>query len=147
MLHEFWATTTTSVYHVFDDAGQGTTQKIALKGSSDISVGHILKDGTMIAICKALIAYSPEAEGMLSPTATFERRIEYVSPAYYGGHSSAIVALFLNEAAARECLAAEDLQPCDPRWITETREVIAAIGEGHPAFEVCHHPDFALLSD
>ncbi|HEY4526074.1 MAG TPA: hypothetical protein VJL32_03190, partial [Candidatus Paceibacterota bacterium] len=118
--------------------------KIVLRGPSKVPVGKWLVGSTMIAVCKSLIAYTPGKFSLASPLAGVERRIEHVNRAFWGGGTSKIVALFLTEGEARECFAQADLQPCDPRWTTSTRQVLAEIGEGHSAFEICHDPRYAL---
>lgn len=128
MIREFYAVTATSIYHaVSDDHGRAVATKIAVKGHSRIPVGAILERGTMIAIRENLVAYDP---GMTS------RPIELVNTKDWGGHSSAIVALFLDVRSAARCFQYPDPQPYDKRWLRETKVVIAAIGENNPAFYV-----------
>lgn len=143
-LHWFYAVTMTSVYFVRDHGNEGfnpVAKKIALRGESEFQVGAILGGGTMIAITKQLQAYVPEGGGLTS----FERKIECVNTQYWGECSSYIVALFTTKKNAMACFAHTDLQPCDPRWIEETRRVIKKIGDNHPSFEVCRWEDLALL--
>ena len=147
MLNGFFVVTTTSVYQVRDKDKHGypSAEKIALKGESSFSVGHKLEGGTMIAICKNLVTYFPEKYSWISPMTGYERRIENVNTGYWGDHTSSIVALFITREAALNCFANDDLQPCDSRWLEETKRVIDEIGDKHPAFEVCHWNNMALL--
>lgn len=147
MIYEFFAVTLTSVYHVKDKGGSiyPVAVKIALKGSSEFPVGHELNGGTMIAICKGLIAYIPEGGGVTSQYMVKERRIEAVNTFYWGDGTSPIVALFGDEVSAQACFGNDDLKPCDPRWIESTKTILAEIGDNHPAFEVCHWQEMALL--
>ena len=145
MLHQFYAVTMTSVYFVKDKSRNDPgpfAKKIALKCESSIPIGEKIPDGTMIAITKQLQAYVPEGGGMTS----FQRKIEMVNTRWWGGHSSYIIALFTTKKKAMNCFAQEELEPCDPRWIEETKKVIKKIGEDHPAFEVCKWHDLALIA-
>lgn len=98
MLHVFYAVTLTSLYEVKDRRNSTdpspVAKKIALKGESNIPIGSELENGTMIAITCQIQAYIPEGGGMTS----IQRRIEDVNTRYWGGHSSAIVALFTNKS-------------------------------------------------
>lgn len=60
-----------------------------------------------------------------------------------------VVALFLNEDEARECLKIQDSCPLDPRWHKQTLEALRAIGHDHPTFRVCwdDFPDEYLKSE
>lgn len=147
MIHEFFAVTTTSIYRVKDcsNGRRSEAVKIALRGKSKFPVGHKLQGGTMIAICKSLIAYVPEGGGLMSQCMVEERQIEKVTVCFWGDQSSPIVALFKNEASARACFEKQDLQPCDPRWLEKTREVLAEIGEEHPAFYISRWDNLALI--
>jgi len=149
MFNEFFAVTTTSVYRVFYDKGKhvASATKIASNGKSEVPVGHDLKGGYMIAICDQLIAYCPEGSGRTSPTSTFERKIEMVNTTFWGGRTSKIIALFETEAEACSCLSGnKNLEPCDPRWRAETKEVLTKIGDNHPGFEICHWGSMDLMA-
>jgi len=138
MLHKFYAVTYTSVYLVKDkdEDGRPAAVKIALRGESNLPIGHRLRGGSMIAICYRLIAYSPEGN----------REIEKINTFYWGDSTSRIVALFKTEEEARICFASNNLKSCDPRWINETREVLREIGEDHPVFYVAKTPRYALIA-
>ncbi|MCL4403749.1 hypothetical protein M1432_00105 [Patescibacteria group bacterium] len=136
MIREFYAVTATSIYHaVSDDHGRAIATKIAVKGHSRIPVGNRLERGTMIAIRENLVAYDPGITG---------RPIELVNTKDWGGHSSAIVALFLEVRNAARCFQYPDPRPYDERWLEETKKVVAAIGENHPAFYVDEERRHAL---
>lgn len=139
-IHEFFAVTETSIYHVSDGTGMAVAQKIALHDASAIGAGQILGGGTMVAICKCLIAYIPEGGGITS----YERRIEMVNTRWWGGNSSPIIGLFKNKEDAYECFAEKSQKSCDPRWQAQTLEVLREIGEDHPHFSICHYPALAL---
>ena len=143
-LRSFYAVTETSVYFVKDRRSASDPSpvaiKIALKGESRIAIGTELQNGTMIAITTQLQAYIPEGGGITS----FERKIEKVNSQWWGGHSSAIIALFTSKKKAMDCFNAPDLIRCDPRWIEDTKTVTEKIGEDHRAFEVCRHPGLCL---
>lgn len=130
MIHEFFAVTETSVYHVKDDDGSGkpsaTKVALALKGKSKLSVGYILR-GAKIIIYNFLDIESPE-DG-------------------HGGHTSPIVALLKDKEEALRCLESENLKSCGSRWMKQTREVLDEIGDNHPAFEINRTPGFSLIPD
>ncbi len=150
MIHQFYVVTMTSVYHVRDGINKKgnccgpEAEKIALKGESKVPVGHRLKGGRMVAICDRLIMYIPEGGGMTS----FQRKIEMVNTNYWGGCTSSIVSLFLvtrgERKRARECFRHDDIEPCDPRWLKDTQEVLDKIGDSHPVFEICRHHGLCL---
>lgn len=151
MLQEFWAvtvgSTSTSIYHVIarrgsEDPGPVAT-KIALAGESRVPVADELKGSMMLAITTQLQAYIPEGGGYTS----FERNIESVNTRWWGDNSAPIVALFLTEAEAQDCFQQEDLQPCDSRWLAQTKEVIEKIGDDHPTITVCHYKGMSLLEN
>lgn len=145
MIHRFYAVTMTSIYRVSDRRSKGDPSpvaiKIAIRGPSAVPVGRELENGSMVAITKQLQVYIPEGGGMTS----FERKIERVNTKWWGGQSSYIVALFTTKAKAMDCFAHPDHEPCDPRWIDETKKVVNRIGEEHPSFEVCRWEPLALL--
>jgi len=142
MIHEFFAVTMTSVYHVKESRGTSpSVVKVALKGKSSFPVGRRLRGGYMVAICKWLMVYVPEGGGIFS----FERKVESVNTRWWGEQTSNIVGLFKDLEMAKRCFGSRKLKPCDPRWLASTRQVIDAIGKKHPAFEVCDYPDLRLL--
>ena len=99
----------------------------------------------MIAVANHLRVFIPEGHGQLSPLTSVERRLEMVNTQYWGGGTSAITALFLTEDKARQCFDQSGLEPCDPRWIEDTKQVLEAIGEEHPTISICHHDNLALM--
>lgn len=147
MISEFYAVTMTSLYHVKEkgEDDKPEVRKILKKDKSRVRIGQKLTGGTMVGICKWLMVYIPEGHGWLSPQTSYERKIEKVNTQWWRGHTSSIVALFMDKTKAEECLASNDLKPCDPRWIEETKIVLDAIGDNHPVFEICHWPGLALI--
>ena len=137
-LRMFFAVTKTSLYEV-EVLAQifPTLKKIALRGRSSVPVGDIINNGSMLSIGKHLILYSPNSS---------ERRIEFINNYYWGGHTSSVVALFLDKEKALECFKSEYQDICDSHWLEETKEVLKAIGENHPAFEICHLPVMELVA-
>jgi hypothetical protein len=59
--------------------------------------------------------------------------------------TQAIVALFLDRETALKCLAAGKLATLDPRWQSNTRQVVQAI-EAHPCFYVPLNSRFRRLA-
>jgi|GEM_PF-1376412 len=144
---KFFAVTTTSLYGVIarGEDGYPFVRKIDLHGESQIAVGQTMT-GDLLAVCKYLQFFIPEKHGLMAPMSGIERRVERVSTCFHQGKTSAIVALFLYENKARECFNSRDLKPCDPRWLEDTKEVLAAIGEDHPTITICHWRDMALVA-
>jgi|GEM_PF-1036239 len=148
-LERFFAVTLTSVYEVVAKGERGLpyAKKIKLGGESAIAVGGIITD-QMVAVAKWLQFYIPEGHGWGCPPMTsFERRLEQVNMQWWGGRTTAIIALFLTRKNAEKCFSSPDPQLCDPRWLQETKKVIEAIGEDHPTFTVCHSPGLALFDE
>lgn len=147
MLNEFYAVTSTSVYHVRagGENGYPSAVKIALKDKSAVGLGEKLKNGTMLAICHQLQMYFPEKYGMAHPLTGYERKIEHINTGYWGGHSSDIIALFKKKREAMVCFNSAEQKPRDPRWIEETEQVLQEIGDEHPSFYISHDPYLALL--
>jgi hypothetical protein len=141
MLKEFFAVTTTSIYHVRDRGKDGASAvKVALRGGSKIPVKTDIAEGGIIAICHNLQAFVPERHGRSQ-----WRRVGKGRGGKWDFQTSGIVALFLDEAAATACLEAGNPQLCDARWLESTKAVLAAIGEKHPSFHISHDPDLDLL--
>jgi hypothetical protein len=147
MLEKFFTVTTTSLYEVIAKGENGYPYvcKIDLHGESQISVGQTMT-GDLLAVCKWLQLFIPEKYGLTAPMSGIERRVERVSTCFYQGKTSPVIALFLTEDKARECFASPDLQPCDPRWLDDTKEVLEAIGEDHPTITICHWPEMTLIA-
>ena len=145
-IRQFYAVTMTSVYHVQAISRfVASAVKIALHGSSEIPVRVDLCRGGMIAICGHLQAYVPLSGDVTDKTCSYERRLESVTPLYWRTSTSEIVGLFRSLEEALACFQASMLQPCDPRWLDITRQVLVDIGDEHPSFYVSHHPKLGLL--
>lgn len=138
MLSEFFAVTETSIYQVRvkGENGYPSAVKIALRGKSRCGVGQSLGSGTMIAVGRQIISYIPEKHPAVSQLTGIERNPNLINTGYWRGYTSSVVALFLEEKRAIECFNAPNPEPCDPRWIVETRQVLDAIGDNHPVFYV-----------
>lgn len=144
MLSEFYAVTQTSVYHVTEKGDNGihpAATKIALMGNSPLPIGSKLEGGTLIAICRYLLAFVPEGGGMTS----YQREPGQVNTRWWGYNSSDIVALFKTRDDAMRCAEHPNLQKTDSRWIDSTVEVLLKIGYDHPSFVISRTPSIALL--
>ncbi len=141
MIKEFYAVTTTSVYHV---VGQPlTVTKIALSGESMFPVGHQMIEGQMLAVGTQLIKFIPEGGGY----STFRRDIINVNTRYWRDSSSPITALFLTKKKAMACFAVSDRKTLDSRWKEDTLKVLRAIGEDHPNISIYRGGSRGLPSD
>ena len=137
----FFAVTKTSLYKVEIIAQIfPTLTKLAGREKSDVRVGEVINDGTMLAIARKLILYSPDETDNPS-----EHRIEYVNPRFWGGRTSDIVALFFEKSDAEECFKSEYRGVCDIHFFKETKKVLDAIGDDHPVFKICHIPGGELI--
>lgn len=138
-LNEFWVVTGTSLYRVTNEQTMAVATKTKVHtGKSAIEAKSQLPGGSMIAIgSEGLLAYTPEGSGIVSPVSTTQRDPEMVNTRHHGGSTSPIVALFLDEKSADECIQSTELKTSDPRWKEQTRTVLEAIGENHPTFFVC----------
>lgn len=150
VLHKFFAVTTRSLWLVTDELESGTrfpiVEKIATSPEDSVDakpVGMRLKDGSKVGICASqIMLYDPqwrERNGVIGPLPP-----EDVNTFYWGGHTSPVVALFLEEEAARVCLAVSDRAKSDSRWQTETEAVLEAIGNAHPCFIISRFPGFGI---
>ena len=145
LINEFFAVTQTSIYQARATGDyRASVVKVALKGESSLPVGYDLTEGGMIAIRQWLQGFIPEKYGFGHPMTGLERHIEQVNTRYWRGKSSSIVALFRTEAEARICFECDDLQPCDPRWVESTRQVLEDIGDEHPSFYITRTEQFGL---
>ena len=154
MLHRFYAVThspfATSVYRIQDrenGSSRPVVEKIAIDGKSEVTVGSRLGSEPMLAIAKHLRMYLPKKRkaGTVAVVETvYERRLENVPPYFHGARTSAITGLFLTKKAAMACFRTKGLRAFDPRWRRATLVVLKRIGEDHPVFEVCRHPDYDL---
>jgi len=148
-LQVFFAVTMTSIYRV---VAHGKTKyqpypyakKIGLRGESQLPLGTVIDDGMMIAVAKHLQSYIPEGHSMVSCQTSYVRNLADVNTMWWKTGTSPIVALFLKKREALDCFEQTDLVPCDPRWLDQTKAVIAAIGDDHPTFTVCRFPGLGL---
>ena len=130
---KFFAVTTTSVYSVTDkkdDKGYPIVQKIAIKKGkkSKIPIGGRLKSGRLVGIqANGIVLYDED-----HPRPGRRQKPEEVNTSFWGGGTSAIVALFLKEDEAMACLDSKNLKKCDPRWKVQTKKVLSLIKDDHP---------------
>ncbi|MFA6047576.1 MAG: hypothetical protein WCV59_00535 [Parcubacteria group bacterium] len=136
-LHQFFVVTLTSLYLVSEEKNKEhfpTVKKIALREgtTSEMAVGMMLRNGNLVAV-------TPGGIGLYSAHWTEgEKRPTYyeVNDNRHGGHTTPVVALFLDENKARKCLRARKYRHCDPRWKKQTKEVLDAIGDNHLVFVI-----------
>ncbi len=142
---KFFAVTTTSVYSVTDerdDQGYPIVQKIAIKKgkNSKIPIGGRLKNGRLVGIqADGIVLYDED-----HPRSGRLQKPKEVNTAFWGGGTSAIIALFLKEDKARVCLDSKNLKRCDPRWKVQTKEVLSLIKDDHPVFVFSHFDPITL---
>ncbi|MBM2820662.1 MAG: hypothetical protein HW405_422 [Candidatus Berkelbacteria bacterium] len=129
-IHQFFAVTRSkSLYRVTDEIDPETqiplVEKLLLLGESRVIPGGRLKNGNLVGITNCILMFFTDKHNHTAWS---------VSANYLGGHSSPIIALFLEGTKARECLESEALEPWDTRWQTESAAVLRAIGREHPVF-------------
>ena len=138
-LHEFFAATMTSIYHVTDtkdNFGVPIVKKIHCRDPrSTLKVGEKLKNGYFVAITRmGLVLYFEDPDLLEAYPSQRIQRLENVRLRYWGSKTSPVVALFLKRNDALACSEHKNLRPCDPRWREFTEEVLAAIGDRHHVF-------------
>ncbi len=143
MLKEFYAVTMTSVYRALIDGSMGSPAltKIAARDRSRVVIGGKINNGSMLSVGMYLKLFIPEGGG----TTSFKREIGLVNTKYWGGGTSAVVALFLTKEDALACNEAQEHRPCDPRWRKETVDVLRAIGKNHPYCSISTSPECQLM--
>lgn len=149
LLGQFWAVTSTSLYSIHrDERGHVHVVKTAIRAgaTSKIAAGITLTRSTFLAITQSngIFFYRDDwhAEAGVRPP---ERRQfpENTNSAYWEGGTSPIVALFLEESAARECLETNNPDINDARWKDSTKAVLQAL-ETDPTIIVSLHPSIGF---
>lgn len=138
-LEKFFAVTangsvSTSLYEAYvgTEIGSPYLLKMGSQGKTSTPVGARFENGTMLCVCNQLQLFVPEGSGALSAACSIERDSVMVSTNYHGGHTSPIVALFLNLEDAQACFDASGGHKFnDERWRDKTLEVLRAIGVDH----------------
>jgi hypothetical protein len=146
-LEKFFVVTKNSLYEVVaPESGPAPVAKRIKEHSpnKDMPIGAVITYPN-VSICKWLQFYIPERYGFMHPMTGVEREIAQVNTAYWGGRTSGIVALFLNENDAETCFESSDLELCDPRWLENTKEVVKRIGNEHPTVTVSNWSGLRLL--
>lgn len=135
VLDKFYAVSKTSTYRVTDkkdEHGWPIVEKIAIRTGvkSSVAVGERLENGSLVGITgDGMVLYNEQ-----HPNPGKIQKPEEVTNAFMGGRTSPIVALFLRQEEAIECMNSSGLEGCDPRWQNKTKEVVGAIGDNHPVF-------------
>lgn len=130
MLEQFFAVTLTSLYRVSAEKDKNIpiVEKISKRAPSKIEVGEMLRGGYEVGILDdSIILFTS------SPSRNDRDPIR-VNIAFWGGNTSPIVALFLEEKDARICLESGSQNRWDPDYIDNTKETLRAIGKNHPVF-------------
>lgn len=120
----FYITTATgSVYEVVATGDARPVVTKIVQGRSALVVGSILNGGTHLGITgMGATMYTPGLEDG-RPV-----RAEMINTRGWGGTTTKIVGLFLEQSAAEACAAAsEGLGAFDPRWRQETSATIEVI--------------------
>lgn len=115
---KFFVVTTSALYEVDTEPGVPTVTKLPSRGDDWIPAGSCLRGGTHLGITEI-------GATMYSPVSREEAGL--VNTRAWGNMTSGIVALFLEEEAAKHCLASGDLQIFDPRWRDKTLATLDAI--------------------
>lgn len=141
IIHELFAVTRTSIYQIHDTADEGfpLVQKISCDNQSEVSTGQKLETGNMIAFGKVIVVYRVN---MRLPRR--ERKLEAHLHERIPANTSSVVALFFTAKEAQECFRQERREPNDKRWRQQTKNVLDAIGDKHPVFDIMRKPQHAL---
>lgn len=148
----FYAVTTNSIFLVKDkdENGYPYVEMIASDGNTKMTVGQrLIADNDsrkIVVIFYELSMTTIETYAYFIKTCNPELHEDRMRVKDLGGHSGSIVALFRTENEAQQCYAEINLQPCDPRWLTETKQVLVDIGPNHPDFKIATE-DYRLLLD
>jgi hypothetical protein len=129
-LDTFWAVTMTSLYQAYISGDKDIPRitKLASRAANPKPpVGSSINNGTMLGICRRLVLFVPEG-GSCSE----QRELAMVNTNYWGGHTTDIVGLFLQEEDAKACYETSYNTLFDERWRERTIETLRAIGENHP---------------
>ncbi len=135
-IHNFFAVTVSgSLYEVTDEEdenGYPIVKKIVMVGnSSSKPIGWRPKGGSYVGIARGgIVLYNED-----NPKPGRVQLPEKVNTRFHHGHTSPVVALFLNKEDAMTCVSSlSPLEKGDPRWLAQTKAVIDAIGKDHNVF-------------
>jgi hypothetical protein len=144
----FYVVTMNSIFLVKDNDERGCpyVEIIATKSDDKMAVGQCLKGGNLVVIFYVLSVTTAEKYDYFKKSCDPEHPEDRVRIKYLGGHSSNIVALFKTEDEAQQCFTKTNLQQCDPRWLTQTKQVLMDIGPDHPNFKIAT-ADYRLIRD
>ncbi|MEI6420152.1 MAG: hypothetical protein WCO30_00830 [bacterium] len=141
-LKKFYAVTETSIYLVsMTEDCKPWVEKIFLMDNrcSPVKKGSTLKHGSKVSIGRTIIMFSPHNE--------YQKDIGGIDDRLWGGHTSAVIALFLNKKKAVACAKSDCFHsPCDRRWLDETKAVLDRIGGSHPVFSITQFNHLRLLT-
>ncbi len=135
LLHEFFAVTASESLYQITDQRWGekewpTVERlVSIEGPEGTPKPFRLEDGTSVGITaeRGIWLFDRVKGG------PFE---DIAFPLFWGGHTNKVVALFLDESSASDCLLHRDLQQWDCRWREQTIQVLNEIGDRHPCFNV-----------
>ncbi len=145
-LEFFYAVTMNSAWKVVIGNERWTPYilKIAENEESNQLVGTCLGNGKLLSIGNQLVLFEPEVGTHMSPK--YEKEVAKVDASlYWGGVTSRVVALFLDEAMALDCLKTQCLEVCAQRWKENTKEVLRLIGLNHPKCSISLLPGTWLM--
>lgn len=141
-LRRFYAVTRTSLYVVrLNQSDKPELEKLALKGTSVFPLGSVLHGNDYVGITR---------NGLMLFDSMNVADVRAVRPhpgqAIHGvgEKTSAVVALFQRERAARACFESSMADGLDGTYQGVTERTLEAIGENHPVFIIARHPDLAL---
>ncbi len=131
-MHVFYAVTRSgSIYRISDefwgpDNWPSVERIYPASLPSDKEVPFRLRDGHTVGITRkrGVVLYD---RGKLVEA-------ELVNMFYWGGHTSPVVGLFLDQSEAEACRAAGSQQRWDERWRQQTLAVLDEIGPHHSVF-------------
>ncbi len=146
-LNQFFAVTQRSLYRVGRGArGLVHIEKLGGVDNQEIPVGDRMEGFDHVDVTRfGIFHYTDTVDDPPQPAGRMHsQRPGPTSKSFWDFGTSAIVALFLDQAEAESCAAASNRMPLDPRWHTQTKATVAAIGEYHPSFKLSRYPELAI---
>jgi hypothetical protein len=92
-------------------------------------LGLYLRNGCLVGLGRYCIC-------LFDPTPNEGRNFEEINMLFWGGSTTAIVGLFLEQPDAERCYKAGDWQALDSSFADSTKKTLQTIGHNHPFFVI-----------